>query len=390
MENSLHLEANQQQAMEGERILSVLKKRSESFESICKDVKVVKITPYLACSFELVHSLSPTQTYLSPVLCEKKQKGGALEFEKLELFSLKLFKFCIEQLQRKSERETESLVQLSTLCMDSLLVCSGSSTKAPPLSFEKILLHFAKFNLSSADVSTSLQPLEVGLRVCRVLTDRLNHVEPNKEEKSSEIINLHKLVYDILWKTALQLDQRQEVGVAKLCLNLRMVALESLLSSGKFEIGATFKSAMKVDLRYRRACATPLNVPSQQDNSDSNSKLKAKSKCIKESAAAMSDVLSTVMEFHSTLEGSCHVSSIVQPSLCCRDFTAGVGYLLHYATLCLKSTPLRNEGRERLSMTLDLCAKHGEGCGEDGHVIVQAQANCLQLWNAIREEEGNK
>ena len=325
------------------------------------------------------------------MLCKKKQNGGALEFEKLELFSLKLFKFCIEQLQRKNERETESLVQLSTLCMDSLLVCSGSSSKAPHLSFEKILLHFAKFNLSSADVSTSLQPLEVGLRVCRVLTDRLNHVEPNKEKKSSEIINLHKLVYDILWKTALQLDQRQEVGVAKLCLNLRMVALESLISSGKFEIGATFKSAMKVDLRYRRACTTPLSGSSQQHNSDSNSKLKAKSnKYSKESAATMSDVLNTVMEFHSTLEGSCHVSSIVQPSLCCRDFTAGVGYLLHCATLCLKGMPLRNEGRERLSMTLDLCAKHGEGCGEDGHVIVQAQANCLQLWNAIREEEGNK
>lgn len=375
--------------MEGERILSVLKKRSESFESVSEDVKVVKTISYLACSFELVHSLSPTQTYLSPVLCEKKQKGNALEFEKLELFSLKLFKFCIEQLQRKNEKETESLVQLSILCMDSLLVCSGSSPKAPHLGFEKILLHFAKFNLSSGDVSTSLQPLEVGLRVSRVLIDRLNDVQPN-EKKSSEIINLHKLVYDILWKTALQLDQRQEVGVAKLCLNLRMVALESLISSGKFEIGAIFKSAMKVDLRYRRACATPLGGSSQQDNSDFNSKLKAKSKCSKESTVATSDVLNTVMEFHSTLEGSCHVSSIVQPSLCCRDFTAGVGYLLHCATLCLKSMPLRNEGRERLSVTLDLCIKHGEGCGEDGHVIVQAQANCLQLWNAIREEEGNK
>ena len=327
------------------------------------------------------------------MLCEKKQKSGALEFEKLELFSLKLFKFCIEQLQRKNERETESLVQLSSLCMDSLLVCSGSSPKAPPLSFEKILLHFAKFNLSSANVSTSLQPLEVGLRVCRILTDRLNDIELNKEKKSSEVINLHKLVYDILWKTALQLEQRQEVGVAKLCLNLRMVALESLISSGKFEINTTFKSAMKVDLRYRRACgttATPSSGSSQQDNSDSASKLKAKSKCSKERTASMSDVLNAVMEFHSTLECSCHVSSIVQPSLCCRDFTASVGYLLHCATLCLKSTPLRNEGRERLSMTLDLCAKHGEGCGEDGHVIVQAQANCLQLWNAIRDEEGNK
>ena len=328
------------------------------------------------------------------MLSGKKQKSAS-ELEKLELFSLKLFKFCIEQLQRKSETERESLVQLSTLCMDSLLVCSGSSPKAPPLSFEKILLHFAKFCLSSADVSASLQHPELGLKVCRVLTDRLNDIEPNKEKKSPEIVNFHKLIYDILWKTALQLEQRQEVDVAKLCLNQRTVALESLISSGKFEIGAVFKSVMKVDLRYRRACtnnATPSNVCSQQGG-NSTSKSTAKSsqnKSSKENTASLSDTLNTVLEFHSTLERSCHMSSIVQPTLSCRDFTAGIGYLLRCSTLCLKSTHLRNEGRERLSITLDLCAKHGEGCGEDGHMIVQAQANCLQLWNAIREEEGNK
>ena len=280
--------------------------------------------------------------------------------------------------------------------MDSLLVCSGSSPKAPPLSFEKILLHFAKFCLSSADVSTSIRHPEFGLRVCRILIDRLDHVEPNKEKKSPEIVNLHKLVYDILWKTALQLEQRQEVGVATLCLHLRTVALESLISSGKFEIGAVFKSAMKVDLRYKRACATsgtPPSSESSQQDGDSASKSKPKysqSKCSQENTTPVSDMLSAVLEFHSTLERSCHMSSIVQPSLGCKDFTAGVGYLLRYATLCLKSTHLRNEGRERLGMTLDLCAKHGERCGADGHVIVHAQANCLQLWNAIREEEGSK
>ena len=42
MQSSLRLNANQ--VMEGERILSVLKKRSESFESVSKDVKVVHIT----------------------------------------------------------------------------------------------------------------------------------------------------------------------------------------------------------------------------------------------------------------------------------------------------------------------------------------------------------
>ena len=326
------------------------------------------------------------------MLCGKKQKS-ALELEKLELFSLKLFKFCIEQLQRKNERETESFVQLSTLCMDSLLVCSGSSPKPPPLSFEKILLHFAKFCLSSADVSTSLQHHELGLRVCRVLTDRLNDVEPNKEKKSPEIINLHQLLYDILWKTALQLEQRQEVGVATLCLNQRTAALENLVSSGKFEIAAIFKSAMKVDLRYRKATSVTPSTGCTQQDGNSAPKLKAKSsqsRHSKDKTASMSNVLNIVFEFHSSLEHSCNLSSMVQPSLRCKDFTAGVGYLLHCNILRLKSTNLCNDGRERLSVIHDLCIKHGEGCGEDGHVIIQAQANCLQLWSVIREEEGNK
>ena len=279
--------------------------------------------------------------------------------------------------------------------MDSLLICSGSSSKAPILSFEKILLHFAKFCLSSADVSSSLEHPELGLRVCRVLMDRLNDIEPRKQKKSSEIVNLHKLVYDMLWKTALQLEQRQEVDVPTFCLGLRTVALESLLWSGKFEIGAVFKSAMKVDLRYRRACANSISSSSGygQPDGDTASKSKAKSsqsKGSKENTTSTSDMLNTVLEFHSTLERSCRVSSLVQPSLKCKEFTAGIGYLLRYTTLCLKSTHLHNEGRERLNMSLDLCTEHGERCGEDGHVIIQAQANCLQLWNTIREEEGNK
>lgn len=42
--------------MEGERILSVLKKRSESFESVCKDVKVISLVTCCGIVCEL-HSL---------------------------------------------------------------------------------------------------------------------------------------------------------------------------------------------------------------------------------------------------------------------------------------------------------------------------------------------
>ena len=105
------------------------------------------------------------QNYLSPVLSGKKKDKNGLECEKLELFSLKLFKLCTEEVQKVKEKEAEPLVAIATVCMDALLVCGGSSSKAPPLSFEKILLHFAKWSLTTPS-TTALTRYERGLKTC--------------------------------------------------------------------------------------------------------------------------------------------------------------------------------------------------------------------------------
>ena len=305
-----------------------------------------------------------------------------MEFEKLELFSLKLFKLCIEQLQKVKERESEFLSGVATVCMDALLVCSGSSSKAPPLSFEKILLHFAKWSLTTA--APTLARSERGLEICQVLSARLR----SNKTKSAETVSLQKLVHDILWKCALQLEQRgNKVGVASHCLNMRRVAVESLVLSGKFEFSAMFKSVMKIDLRYKRATmasATFCGCGQQDGDCHASSKPKAKCFCQK------SDWLEVALEFHSSLEKNCTLSSLIYPSLSCGDFVVGIGYLLHYTLLCLKSTQRRHEGIARLSACLELCAKHKEQCSEEDHLIVVAQANCLQLWNAMRGEQGAK
>lgn len=328
------------------------------------------------------------------MLSAKKKREGSLEWDKLELFSLKLFKLCIELLQKTDHgKEAESLVSIATLCMDALLVCSGSSAKAPPLSFEKILLHFAKWCLTLSSNSSTHTRIDLGVKVCRVLADRLNIVEDMKQERSAEIVNLQKLIYDILWKAGLQLEQKEEggVGVARLCLEMRTVALESLISCGKFDLCAMLKSAMKVDLRYRRIATTSASNSTscgcgQQDKGTTSSKSKVKHKQCETSHSA----LDVALEFHSALERKCNVSSLIIPSLSCREFSVGVGFLLQRTLLRLKSSHHRNEGVEGLGSTLDLCMRHGELCSEDGHVIVQAQANCLQLWNAIRDEDRTK
>ena len=316
----------------------------------------------------------------------KKKDKNALEFEKLELFSLKLFKLCIEEVQKVKERDTEPLVAIATVCVDSLLICSGSSSKAPPLSFEKILLHFAKWSFTTSS-TTALTRYEHGLKICQVLTAKLKSHKPDKR-KLAETVNLQKLVHDILWKSALQLEQRgDKVGVARCCLDMRTIALENLISSGKFEISGVLKSAMKVNLRYRRATANVADATScgcGQEDERGYPSSKPKPKCTCQKSAW----LEAVLEFHSSLEKNCSISSLIHPSLSCKDFTVGVGYLLHYTQLCLKSPQRLNEGTDRLSVCLELCAKHGERCSEEDHLIVLAQANCLQLWTAIRDEQG--
>lgn len=326
------------------------------------------------------------------MLSGKRKNESSLELEKLELFSLKLFKLCIEQLQKTHDREDVGvLVNIAKVCVDALIVCSGCSPKAPALSFEKILLHFAKWCLTMTD---NLSHVELGLKVCRVLADRLSDLETArpKEKKSTEIVNLQKLIYDILWKAALQLEQKD--GVARICLEMRSVALESLVLSGKFNPCSVFRSAMKVDLRYRKAINVGVSeaASSRYHKQMSASKSSKKFSYHKNDGASHSplDTVNEALKFHLHLEQRCSLSSLIVPTLSCREFTVGVGYLLQQVSLYFKSSLHQNSGLELLSSTLDLCMQHEDCCSEEGHVIIQAQANCLQFWNAVRDEDGTE
>lgn len=155
------------------------------------------------------------QNYLGPVLRfssrDEAKESDASHFGKYELFSLKLLKQCIELCKKEGERESDPLLQLGSLSIDSLKICTNASGKAPPLSFEKLLYHFVSHCFSCGRYST-------GLQACETLYAQLKSVH-NQDEKI-----LLKHTFDLLWKAALKVESQNilsDLGTADLHLELR-------------------------------------------------------------------------------------------------------------------------------------------------------------------------
>ena len=149
------------------------------------------------------------------------RSSGRSQDAKYELFALKLLKQCLELVQKSGEcsNSAKELLEIGCICIESLRECSGSG-KAPPLSFEKLLLHFA------SQCFTHQQPA-MGQHACETLYSRLQESGGGKEERC-----LLAHTYDILWKAASRMEQlaavEDSVGT---CLHLRRTALTCLLDS---------------------------------------------------------------------------------------------------------------------------------------------------------------
>lgn len=102
----------------------------------------------------------------------------------------------------------------------------------PPLSFEKLLLHFAQLCLSHGDFSSAID-------VCKQLRGRL----AGKEEGGREEDTLLKHAFDLVWKAALTVEQTAQDKTnavlpedpchvaADQCLDLREEAFSCLLTA---------------------------------------------------------------------------------------------------------------------------------------------------------------
>ena len=103
----------------------------------------------------------------------------------------------------------------------------------PPLSFEKLLLHFAQLCLSHGDFSSAIG-------ACQQLRGRLSGKEEGGREEGREGDTLLKHAFDLVWKAALTVEQTGQDKTnaenpcrvaADQCLDLREEAFLCLLTA---------------------------------------------------------------------------------------------------------------------------------------------------------------
>ena len=202
------------------------------------------------------------QDYLAPLFHKDDHPTqNAAVLAKLEVFSIKLFKLSLER-AKSSQRTTEEstlFIDLCQLAVSSLQVCAGSSSgKIPPLSFEKLLLHFLQLSAARREFGNVLN-------ACRVLRKRLGGERGEEEGKKEERDTLLKHAFDLTWKAALSEEQKTHakkveisdenscngeiIAVAELCLQLREEAFACLLTvpetNGRFVLERLMRSSQR-------------------------------------------------------------------------------------------------------------------------------------------------
>ena len=138
-------------------------------------------------------------------------------------------------------------------------MCSGSSRgKLPPLSFEKLLLHFLQ-------LCTARREFGDVLNTCRTLRSRLaGEGEEEKEREEGNVILKH--AFDLTWKAAASVEQVAQtkfenadtsnvVEVAELCLGLREEAFLCLLTVRETNARFAAERIVRSSQRYQKIMA---------------------------------------------------------------------------------------------------------------------------------------
>ena len=309
------------------------------------------------------HDIFPThidlQNYLAPVV-SKNSKSETAHFGKYELFSLKLFKLVIELLAKcEAQQKHVILRNIGVLCIESLQVCIGYSGKAPPLSFEKMLLHFTK-------CCFTLDELEFAEMSCRVLHSQLAGYNGRS---TVEVQALFKHVFDMLWKSSLLTERKLGVSACEKCLELQELAFKCLLSSGDFELAFVVERIIKTDVHYYKLCT----------NESTN-----QSTCTTDRCTNRDYAYNRLYSFHTSLLKHKDIITLVRADLHCTTFSTSLMYILHLVHLYTK-TSHRKEAQSHLKLALKLCNNHSACCHEETHIFVSAQAHCLRLWITLTE-----
>ena len=309
------------------------------------------------------------QSYLSPVLTRdshaptRNTKRKSLEEKpaKYELFSLKLLKQCIELWKGGRHGDTAALQDLGLVCVDSLVVCSSSSGKAPPLSFEKLLFHFASQCVASGSY-------EAGMRACRVLCQR---VESSAIQSTPKLMkegqSLLKHSYDLIWKAAIRVEQdatkldSPDVKAVGLSLELRKMAFLCLLSTD-FDLYFLLDRVVRSDLRYQKVCAG-----CRGNDSSCN-------------------YFEKLYAFHASLLESRDLCALIDPEAPCRTLSSGVEYLLSLAKVC-EGSGRRKKGVGYVAKARSLCQLHAKTCPEKLHLVGSIRSQVAELITLLTETD---
>ena len=282
------------------------------------------------------------------------------QFGKYELFSLKLLKQCIET-WKNATQDTPTLLEIGSISVDSLIVCSNSSGKAPPLSFEKLLFHFASQCINCGCY-------EAGMQTCLVLSDRLKReAVQNVPKLLKEGQSLLRHSYDLLWKAAAKIEQNAtklgstDLESVELSLELRKTAFLCLISVD-FDLCFLFERVVRSDLRYQKVCSG-----CHGNHSSCNS-------------------FQRLYAFHVSLLQSKDLCALIDHAAPCRMFSSGVEYLLALAKVCM-GAGRKKEGERCIAKSQSLCQLHAEVCHEKFHLVGTVRTQVAELSTLVTETE---
>ena len=312
------------------------------------------------------------QDYLAPL--EEGQSCDKATLTKLELFSLKLFKLSLELAKKTAESAQEEAVEclfkLCQLTVSGLRVCGGSSGgKVPPMSFEKLLLHFVQLCVTRCEFA-------VVVETCRTLRERVCGGGEVGIGRGCDKVGdtLLKHAFDLAWKAALSLEQntqekqeekesQKNVEMAELCLELREEAFACLLTVSETNAVFVVERVIRCSQRYHQI------MSSVNTNVASNS----------------TPCFERLYEFHSFLLSVRDFPSLLLLSREKDSVFLGVDYLCHVARVAHRAGHT-HQAEEYISRTKTPLSGHRGGklekresdCGTAALVNLTSAVICLE------------
>lgn len=268
-----------------------------------------------------------------------QSNNGSID-TKYEVFSFKFLRESVKLLPETPDtKQQQVLLNIAQLCCSALDLCDELGTPRAPLSYETLLIHFAKNCLLVGNT-------EHCLSISQQVTKKLNELA---SPGSARI----KQAFDNLWFAIKQFESKGK-GSDECVLKLRKEALLCLHAS---------KTCGLVSL---------LELVGKQFP-----------------AANSTHTLHLFQDFHSSLLSLDLLTSDFPSKLSCPEFVQCLQYLLNRSVLATK-LDMASEGKAFLNHSLTLSKKHCTKCNSTVHKPATLQVLTVGLWSSILESKSGR